>query len=203
MKVAYVEFCLESATMNTREFYASRQGTHRYMTKEAVSCAITYSDVFRRNKKDNWKPLNFSFNCTPAAPVNVKTYETVYKAGDKPNVGLLRYGYQELFMPGSTFRFIAWGDLPHLFSGQVILIGKKRAAARVVTCIKSDAEPDTQTRAANIMPIQVLPSEVMRYDAFIPLVLTARYAIIQVPLSLSRARLVINNWAVPVGEGDV
>jgi hypothetical protein len=121
MKAAYVEFRLESSTMNTREFYASRQGTHKYLTKEAVASAITYGDVLRRNKKDEWKPLDtqFNFDCTPAMPVNVQTLETVYKAGDDPNAGLLRYGHQELLLPGSIFRFAAWGILPQLWKDKL------------------------------------------------------------------------------------
>lgn len=187
--------------MNTREFYASRQGTHKYLTKEAVACAITYSEVLRRSKKDEWAPLvsEFDFDCTPAMPVDVHTLETVYKAGDDPNAGLLRYGRQELLLPGSVFRFAAWGSLPPLWDGQMFLIGKKRAAARVTRCVLSEVEPNTTMRAEQVMPIQVPPLTVTQYGAFIPLVLTARYAIVQVPLQPGRPRLVVNGWAVPLG----
>lgn len=200
MKAAYVEFRLESATMNTREFYASRQGTHKYLTKEAVACAITYSEVLRRSKKEEWAPLmpEFGFDCTPAMPVAVRTLETVYKAGDDVNVGLLRYGRQELLLPGSIFRFVAWGDLPSLREGQIVLIGKKRAAAQLAKCVLAEVEPDTDMPAAQVMPIQVPPETVVDYGAFIPLVLTMRYAIVQVPLQPGRPRLVVNGWAVPL-----
>ena len=197
MKAAYVEFRLESATMNTREFYASRQGTHKYLTKESVACAISYDDTLVRNKKEEWKPLTFDFDCTPAAPVNVHTLDSVYKAGDDPNAGLLRYGHQELLMPGSLFRFIAWGNLPTLWEGQIILIGKKRAPARLIKCVQADILPDTTTKAEQVIPIQVSPQEVIQYGAFVPLVFTLRYAIIQVPLQTGRPRLVVNGWAVP------
>lgn len=200
MKAAYVEFRLESATMNTREFYASKQGTHKYLTKGAVACAISYSEVLQRNKKDEWSALPFDFDCTPAVPVNVRTLETVYKAGDKANEGLLRYGHQELIMPGSVFRFVAWGELPSLWEGQIFLIGKKRAAARVITCVKSEVEPDTKTPAEHIMPIQIPPLTVTQFGAFVPLVLTANYAIVQIPLQPGRSRLVVNGWAVPLGK---
>jgi len=205
MHAAYVEFRLESSTMNTREFYASRQGTHKYLTKEAVACAITYSEILQRNKKEEWLPLTLDpdFNCTPAMPIDVRTSETVYKAGDDPNAGLLRYGRQELLLPGSVFRFAAWGDLPPLWEGQVFLIGKKRAAAQVTRCVLKDVEPDTTTLAEQVMPIQVPPLTLMQYGAFIPFVLTARYAIVQVPLRSGRRRLVINGWAVPLeGSAD-
>lgn len=200
MKAAYVEFRLESATMNTREFYASKQGTHKYLTKGAVACAISYNEVLQRNKKDDWSALSFDFDCTPAVPVNIRTLETVYKAGDKADVGLLRYGRQELIMPGSVFRFVAWGGLPQLWEGQVFLIGKKRAAARVITCVQSDVEPDTKTSAEHVMPIQIPPLSVAQFGAFVPLVLTAYYAIVQVPLEPGRPRLVLNGWGVPLGK---
>ena len=198
MRAAYVEFQLESSTMNTREFYASRQGTHKYLTKEAVASAITYSEALQRNKRDEWKPLTFPFNCTPAMPVNVQTVETVYKAGDEPDVGLLRYGRQELLMPGSIFRFIVWGEIPALWKGQVFLIGKKRATALVTICVLAEVEPDTTVQADRVMPIQVPPLELARFDAFAPLVLTARYAIVQVPLRAGQPRFVVGGWAVPL-----
>lgn len=199
MKAAYVEFRLESATMNTREFYASRQGTHKYLTKEAVAYAITYNETLVRSKKEEWSPIPFDFDCTPAIPVDVHTLDTVYKAGDDPNTGLLRYGRQELLMPGSVFRFMAWGNLPLLWEGQMILIGKKRAAARVTKCMQADVVPDTTTHVEHVMPIQLPPRAVIQYGAFVPLVLTARYAIVQVLLPPGRPRLVMNGWAVPLG----
>lgn len=199
MKAAYIEFRLDSSTMNTREFYASRQGTHRYLTKESVASALTYSEVIRRDKKDQWVPLKFDFDCTPASPVNVRTQDTVYKAGDQPDVGLLRYGHQELLMPGSVFCTVIWGDSPELWEGQVVLIGKKRAPAQIVTYLQVDVQPDTKAKAEYIMPIQVPPLQVGQYGTFIPLVFTARYAIIQVPLRPDQLRFVVNGRAVPLG----
>ena len=200
MKAVYVEFRLESATMNTREFYASRQGTHQYLTKSAVACAITYSETLRRNKKDEWRQLDFDFDCTPAAPIKVQSAVTVYKAGDDQNAGLLRFGRQELLLPGSTFRFVAWGDLPPLWEGQIFLIGKKRAAARIVVCVEDGIEPDTKSLADHVMPIQIPPLMAVQYSAFIPLVLTAYYAIVEVPLQQGFPRIVVNGWGVPVGK---
>lgn len=199
MQAAYVEFQLDSSTMNTREFYASRQGTHRYLTKEAVASAITYSEVLLRKKSDLWVPLDFAFDCTPAAPITVRTANTVYKAGDQPNTGLLRFGRQELIMPGSTFRFIVWGSLPPLWSGQVFLIGKKRAAARVTALFTAEPEPDTKAEApGGVMPIQLPPLELAKLRAYRPIALTARYAIVQLSLGPDVPRVVVNGWAVPM-----
>jgi hypothetical protein len=199
MQAAYVEFQLDSSTMNTREFYASRQGTHRYLTKEAVACAITYTEVLLRNKSDLWAPLDFAFDCTPAAPITVRTANTIYKAGDQSNIGLLRFGRQELIMPGSTFRFVAWGNLPPLWSGQVFLIGKKRAAARVTALFTAESEPDTKSEAlGGVMPIQLPSFELGKVRAYRPIALTARYAIVQVPLGPDVSRVVVNGWAVPM-----
>ena len=182
MKVAYVEFRLESSTQNVREFYASRAGTHKFLTKEAIACAITYSEVLQRDKKEEYQPLNFDFSSTPAEPIEVKTVEVVYKAGDNPNVGLLRYGRQELILPGSTFRFVMWGNIPSLISGQVFFIGKKRAPAQIIQAITVDTEPDIISRSGKIMPIQLLPTEMARLPAFIPLILTNRYCIVKLHL---------------------
>jgi hypothetical protein len=198
MRAAYAEFRLESSTMNTREFYASRQGTQRYLTKEAVACGIAYSEVLQRNKRDEWAPLGFNFDCTPAMPVQLRTLEAVYKAGDSPNVGLLRYGRQDLLMPGSVYRFVAWGDVPPLWEGQIFLIGKKRAAARVTLCESVEVQPDTRAEAERVIPIQVPPLDLGQFAAFAPLVLTARYAIVQVPLGPGVRRFVVGGWAVPL-----
>ncbi len=203
MQAAYVEFQLDSSTMNTREFYASRQGTQRFLTKEAVASAITYSEVLVRNKSDLWAPLDFAFDCTPAAPIAVRTTITTYKAGDQPNIGLLRFGRQELMMPGSTFRFVAWGNLPPLWIGQVFLIGKKRAAARVTALFPAEPEIDTRSEAVGVMPIQLPPLELAKLKAYRPIALTARYAIVQIPLGPDVRRVVVNGWAVPmIGESD-
>lgn len=204
MQAAYVEFQLDSSTMNTREFYASRQGTHRYLTKEAVASAVTYSEVLVRNKTDLWTPLDFAFDCTPAAPISVRTASTTYKAGDQPNMGLLRFGRQELLMPGSTFRFVAWGNLPPLWTGQMFLIGKKRAAARLTTLFSAEPELDTKSPAEGVMPIQLPPLELGKLKAYRPIALTARYAIVQIPLGPDVPRVVVNGWAVPmIGMRDV
>lgn len=198
MNAVYVEFELESATMNTREFYASRQGTHRFFTKEAVACSITYSEALMRSKADEWAPLSFRFSCTPAMPIRVFTLDTVYKAGDNPNVGLLRYGRQELLMPGSSFRFIAWGEVPDLKAGQIFLIGKKRAAARITTCVHEHVHPSKGRNDFQSMPIQVSPIKVMQYGAFTPIAITARYAVIKVAITDDTPCLIINDWAVPL-----
>jgi hypothetical protein len=198
MQAAYVEIQLDSSTMNTREFYASRQGTHRFLTKEAVASAITYSEALIRSKSDLWIPLDVEFDCTPAAPINVRTTSTTYKAGDQPNKGLLRFGRQELMMPGSTFRFVAWGNLPPLWTGQVVLIGKKRAAARVTAFFSAEPELDTKSAAVGVMPIQLPPLELGKLKAYRPIALTARYAIVQIPLGPDVPRVVVNGWAVPM-----
>lgn len=198
MLATYAEFRLESATMNTREFYASRQGTQRYLTRDAVACAISYSETLARDKTVEWAPLSFDFDCTPAVPVRLQSLEVVYKAGDDPNAGLLRYGRQDLLMPGSVFRFVTWGGVPSLREGQIILIGKKRAAARVTLCRSAEVEPDTSAQADRVMPIQVPPLELTRFEAFSPLVLTARYAIVQLPLRPGLRRFVVEGWAVPI-----
>lgn len=195
MQVAYVEFRLESATQNVREFYASRVGTHKFFTKEAVACAITYSEVLQRDKNEEYQPLDFSFNNTPAEPIDVKTAEVVYKAGDNPNMGLLRYGRQELILPGSTFRFVVWGIFPPLIEGQTFLIGKKRAAATIIKIVSDDVKFDT-TGQGKVMPIQVSP--LSRLPAYIPLVLTNRYYIIRVQLSEEIKRLKVGEYVVPI-----
>jgi hypothetical protein len=199
MRAIYAEFRLESSTMNTREFYASRQGTHRYLTKEAVASAITYGEALQRDKRDQWEPLHLPFDCTPAMPVNVRTFESVYKAGDQADAGLLRYGRQGLLVPGSVFRFVAWGDIPLLWEGQVVLIGKKRAAAQIVQCVSADnIEPDKTTQSSQVIPIQVPPLKLNQFEAFVPLILTARYAIVQIPLRPALDRFVVGGWAVPL-----
>ncbi len=197
MKAALIEFRLESATQNVREFYASRAGTHTFFTKEAVCSALLYEEYLARDRKADFKPLSFPFQATPAMGVDVRLLEVVYKAGDKPDVGLLRYGKQKLLMPGSVFRCMVWGDIPMLQAGQIILIGKKRAAAEITTCVVAEVTPDTVT-GGTVLPVQVSP---MRLPAiYSPLTLTARYAIIRVPLSADIRRFAISGYAAPLLE---
>jgi len=199
VKAALIEFRLESATQNVREFYAGRMGTQTFFTKEAVCSALLYEEYLARDRKADFAPLTFPFRATPAIGVEVRLQEVVYKAGDLPDVGLLRYGKQHLLMPGSVFRCMVWGNVPAFQAGQVILIGKKRAAAEITTCVIEDVTPDAVT-GGTVLPVQVpslrLPS------VYSPLAITNRYAIIRVPLSPDIQRLAVHGYAVPLLEGE-
>jgi hypothetical protein len=92
---------------------------------------------------------------------------------------------------------MVWGDIPMLQAGQIILIGKKRAAAEITTCVVAEVTPDTVT-GGTVLPVQVSP---MRLPAiYSPLTLTARYAIIRVPLSADIRRFAISGYAAPLLE---
>ena len=199
MKAALIEFRLESATQNVREFYAGRMGTHTFFTREAVCSALLYEECLARDRKAEFAPLTFPFQATPAMGVEVRLQEVVYKAGDLPDAGLLRYGKQHLLMPGSIFRCMVWGDIPALQAGQVILIGKKRAAAEITTCVIEDVTPDWVT-GGTVLPVQVPPLRLA--GVYSPLAITNRYAIIRVPLSAGIRRFALNGYAVPLVEGE-
>jgi hypothetical protein len=197
MKAALIEFRLESATQNVREFYAGRMGTHTFFTKEAVCSALLYEEYLFRERRADFTPLTFPFHATPAMGIEVRLQEVVYKAGDQQDVGLLRYGKQHLLMPGSTFRCMVWGDIPALQSGQIILIGKKRAAAEITTCVIADVTPD-RAIGGTVLPVQVLPNRLP--EVYSLLAITARYAIIRVPLSADVRRFAVHGYAVPLLE---
>ena len=199
MKAALIEFRLESATQNVREFYAGRMGTQTFFTKEAVCSALTYEEYLVRDRKAEFAPLTFQFQATPAMGVDVRLQEVVYKAGDLPDAGLLRYGKQTLLMPGSIFRCMVWGDIPALRVGQVILIGKKRAAAEITTCVVADVSPDGVT-GGTVLPVQVPPLRLPQ--VYSPLAITNRYAIIRVPLSVGIRRFAVHGYAVPLLEQE-
>ena len=111
--------------------------------------------------------------------------------------GLLRFGKQELILPGSTFRCVVWGDLPGLELGQVFLIGKKRAPARICQLKIAEVTVDHDS-TGRLMPIQLPPAHVMSYGAFAPLVGTQRYFILKIPLRDNVARFVIDGYAIPI-----
>ena len=202
MKAALLEFELESATQNVGPFYAGYESTLLYLTREAVCSALTYTDRFWQDKAEAYKPLSFPFESTPAEPVEpraVQTAEVIYKAGDDPNAGLLRFGKQTVLMPGSRFRCAVWGDLPDLVEGQVFLIGKKRAPARIAHLVLAEVEPDT-TSEGPTLPVQLLADAVMRQPAFAPLVGTQRYLIVRLPLMAGLRRFQVGGYVVPLPE---
>ncbi|MBO8127655.1 MAG: hypothetical protein H0Z39_00430 [Peptococcaceae bacterium] len=143
--------------------------------------------------------MTFPFDCTPAEAIEVRTTEVIYKAGDDPKAGLLRFGRQELLLPGSRFRFVAWGEVPSLQVGQVFLIGKKRAAAVITAChIEDDVEPDTINSAPVVLPVQVTVSDLVKLPAYRPIAATGRYLIVAVPILPRMRRLKVGDYVVPL-----
>lgn len=200
MKAALLEFELESSTQNVGPFYAGYEGTLHYLTREAVCSALTYTDHIWQDKAEAYQPLAFPFESTPAEPVDVCVAEAIYNAGDRrPHQGLLRFGKQELLLPGSRFRCALWGDLPPLAEGQVFLIGKKRAPARIVRLTIEDVQPNYVAEGPTL-PVQLPPHAVTRYRAFAPLVGTQRYLILKLPLTPDLRRFAVGGYVVPWPE---
>lgn len=202
MKAALLEFELESATQNVGPFYAGNEVTLRYLTRESVCSALTYTESLWHDKAQAYAPLAFSFQSTPAEPTEpeaVRTTDVIYKAGDEPDIGLLRYGKQTVLLPGSRFRCALWGDLPALAIGQVFLIGKKRAPARIVRLELAEVEPDT-TSTGPTLSIQLSPQAVMRQPAFAPIAGTQRYFIVRLPLTPALSRFQVGGYVVPLPE---
>lgn len=199
MKAALLEFELDSSTQNVGPFYAGYEGTLRYFTREAVCSALVYADCIWQDRTAVYQPLTFPFESTPAEPVDVHTIEVIYNAGDKRDQGLLRFGKQELFLPGSRFRCVLWGDFPPLAAGQVFLIGKKRAPARIVRLVVEDIEPG-YTADGPTLPVQMSPDSVMGQSVFAPLVATQRYFILKLPLRSDLRRFSVGGYVVPCPE---
>ena len=199
MKAALIEFELESATQNMRGFHAGYASTWHYFTREAVCSAFSYADSLWREKDQDYQLLSFPFESTPAEPIAVETLDVIYKAGDHSNRGLLRFGQQELLLPGSRFRCVLWGELPSLEQGQIFLIGKKRAPARITCAVIQEVELN-YTSEGILLPIQVPSTSVAMYSAFAPLVGTHRYFILKIPLHSNILRFSIGEYVVPIPE---
>ncbi len=197
MRVALIEFRLESYSMYLREFYASRMGSLMYFSKEAVANAISYSDMFKRNRKEEWKETDFSFKNAPAIPIDVRMDEIVYKAGDNPNQGLLRYGKQEVILPGSLFKAALWGEYPRIEEGQVFFIGKKRGTAVITKLSECERELE-EGYTGVVFPIQVSPKDLKRFDKYKPLIATSRFFIIQPYSGRDLRWLNIDGYSIPI-----
>lgn len=197
MKAALMDFMVESSTQNVREFYASRAGTYKFFTAEAVCSGLSYTEALVRDKLEEYQELTFPFRATPAMPVEVKTTDVIYKAGDNAGEGLLRFGKQELILPGSIFRCIIWGEIPQLEKGQIFLIGKKRSPACIISFVQEEVVIDTSMLGESFC-VQVSPQELNRFSSYIPLVATNRYFIIKLPLSNDLNRFKIGDFVVPL-----
>jgi hypothetical protein len=199
MKAAIVDFKLESMSLYVREFYASKMGTLEYFSKEAVANAISYQDMFKRDKKQEWQEMHFPFNNTPAIPIDFAKETIVYKAGDDTKKGLLRYGKQDVLIPNSKFRFIVWGDYPMLEKGQIFFIGKKRGIAKIIDLQEFDVEPTRDAFASlHPFPIQLKPSDLKKLSRYFIHVATSRFFIVSVPPSGEFDYLVLANYVVPL-----
>ncbi len=199
MKAAYVEFMLESSTMNMAAFHGAYARTHTFFTKESVSTAISYGEILQRDRAEQYQPLEFPFACTPAESVDFRASEVLYRAGDDPNKGLLKFGRQELILPGSRFHFAIWGYIPALEVGQVFLIGKKRAPAVITKyVVEDDAKADWNSTAPIVLPIQVELSDISKLPSYRPIAFTSRYFIVSVPLMSGTKRMKIGNCIVPL-----
>lgn len=202
VRAALIEFELESTTQNVRSFYAGYASTSHYFTREAVCSALSYTETLWHNRRDEYQPLSFPFDSTPAEPIRIHTADVLYRSGDNANEGLLRFGKQEVILPGSQFRCSVWGDLPALEIGQVFLIGKKRAPARIVSLIQQSVTPDHLSEGI-LLPVQLPPRRVMSFGAFIPLVGAQRYFILKIPLQANIKRFSIAGYAVPLVQGEM
>jgi hypothetical protein len=89
--------------------------------------------------------------------------------------------------------------LPELVEGQVILIGKKRAPARITYLVLAEVEPDTTSQGPTL-PLQLPSSAVMRQPAFAPLAGTQRYLIVRLPLTAGLRRFQVGGYVVPLPE---
>ena len=83
--------------------------------------------------------------------------------------------------------------------GQIFLIGKKRAPARIVRLIVEDAQPN-YTVDGPTLPVQLAPDAVTHHRAFAPLVGTQRYFILKLPLVRDLRRFSIGGYVVPWPE---
>lgn len=200
VKAALIEFQIESATQNMRGYYAGYATTIHYFSREAVCSAFTYEDSIWRDRQQQYEPLAFPFESVPAAPVSVRTADIIYKAGDSVGEGLLRFGRQEVLLPGSTFRTVLWGELPSLEKGQIFLIGKKRAPAQITSLLVEDVLVDRESDGI-MLPIQLPPRSVMLFGAFVPLVATQRFFILKIPLRPHIQRFTIGGYVVPLVQG--
>jgi len=206
MDAIAIEFMTESMLMYVREFYASRMGTHPFLSKEAVASALTYSELFVRERKAEWEKMVFPFDCTPAISRDdaLNLEEIIYNAGDGPRPGerdlrLLKYGKQVVIKPGSIFRAVLWGErVPGVGKGQPFFIGKKRGSC-VITSVTHSVNVIAGKEALGIiLPIQVNLDQMSRFSSYIPLATLSRFLIVKIPAGGWESWLNVGGFSVPV-----
>ena len=206
MDAIAIEFMTESMLMYVREFYASRMGTHPFLSKEAVTSGLTYSELFVREREAEWEKMVFPFDSTPAIwrddALNIE--EIIYNAGDGPRPGekdlrLLKYGKQEVIKPGSIFRAVLWGErVPAVEKGQPFFIGKKRGSCVITFVTHSENIILRNEPSGTILPIQLNLDQISRFPSYIPLATLSRFLIVKIPAGGWGRWLNVGGFSVPV-----
>lgn len=208
MDAVLIEFMIESMTLYVREFFAGRMRTSVYFSKQCLGNALTYSEMFIRDKTEEWEEQRFPFDCTPAVPLSetVRIEEIIYNAGvgDRSQIPrgkdrrLLRFGRQEVIQPGSLFRAILWGTLPKLEKQQTFFIGKKRGAAVIRAADRVRDAKITDSPSGNIMPIQIRLDQLSIVQSYQPLMVMNRFLLVRVPAGAHDKWLNVKEYSVPV-----
>lgn len=208
MDAVLIEFMMESMALYVREFFAGRMGTLSYFSKQCVGNALAYSEMFTRDKTEEWQEQWFPFDCTPAVPLSetVKIEEIIYNVGvnDRPQIPgekdrrLLRFGRQEIIQPGALFRAILWGTLPMLEKRQNFFIGKKRGAAVIRDVKRAWNVKITDCPSGTIMPVQIRLDQLHIFSSYQPLVAMNRFLIVRVPAWGHDRWLNVDEYSVPV-----
>lgn len=201
---------IESPAIHTRSHFSTELLTHDFFSREALHAALF--DMWQPVASARYEPEPVPYASTPLVALH-PTYVTLKYGSPEgwrkahPNQRSLTVGTMQALAPGTLLRACVWGDpaeLPEIFVGRAFGIGKGRATARVIHCVRQDVHVDTVSQTDVKLPVQVTREELfeprMRRMAYRRRCDAGHYVLLDMRLGSNVPRFVIDGVTVPALE---
>lgn len=204
-----IEAQLEAPAIHTHRHFAGELTTHDFFSREALHAALC--DFWQPIAPETYVPDPIPYGSTPLVALNPQYVVRHYASPGgwdltAPTDPHLTIGTMQALSPGTRLRAVLWGDPstfpPHLFEGRSFRIGKRRATARIVRCVRQDVRIDTRSATPVVQPIQI-PRDIKNDPRFGRAIAYRRrahvrdYLVVDMALSHRVPRFVIDGVTVP------
>lgn len=198
---------LEGPAIHTRSHFSTELLTHDFFSREALHAALF--DIWEPVASDTYDPDPIPYASTPLVALQPTFVTLLYGSPEGWQKADTRYrgltvGTMQALAPGTLLRAAVWGDpahLPDIFVGRGFRIGKGRATARVIHCVRKDVHVDTSSRTDVRLPVQVEREALfhprMRQMAYRRRADAGRYVLLDMRLDSNVPRFVIDGVTVP------
>lgn len=204
-----LEVMLEAPAIHTHRHFAGELTTHDFFSREALHAALW--DLWQPIAPKEYEPDPIPYGSTPLVALGPKYIVRHYGSPEGWDLTgrsdpHLTVGTMQALAPGTRMRAVLWGEPstfpPHLFVGRSFRIGKRRATARIVRCVRQDVRIDTHSATRIVQPIQI-PRDLKNDPRFGRMIAYRRrahvrhYLVVDMALSSRVPRFVVDGVTVP------